>query len=301
MPQDKLAAAVSPRRSSRFGSALKTLLHTLVLVLIGFFAVLYSLQDRVIFPGAATQGTPQAALRPRPGEELITLTTKRGEKVVAFFGPALLPDGKPHPAPMSRPAFLYFYGNAMCLAYAEPEFDRFRRLGLNVMIPDYLGYGLSSGKPSESGCRETAEACLENLQTRGFKTSRIIVGGWSLGGAVAIDLAHRQPVGGLIAFSSFTSAQDMARNLIPIPLPRLLFHHRFENLNKIPSITCPILLGHGRLDTLVPFAMFGRLAAAAKAPLTKLVIDHAEHNDYYDVGGKEIDQAIMTFVDQLPQ
>jgi pimeloyl-ACP methyl ester carboxylesterase len=202
---------------------------------------------------------------------------------------------------MSRPALLYFYGNAMCLAYAEPEFDRFRRLGLNVMIPDYLGYGLSDGKPSELGCRETAEACLENLQARGFKPSRIIAGGWSLGGAVAMDLASRHPVAGLIAFCSFTSAQDMARNLIPLPLPRVLFRHRFESLTKIRTIKCPILLGHGRRDTLVPFPMFGRLAAAAKAPVTELVVDEAEHNDFYDAGGKQIDEAIRRFVDQLPE
>jgi fermentation-respiration switch protein FrsA (DUF1100 family) len=69
-------------------------------------------------------------------------------------------------------------------------------------------------------------------------------------------------------------------------------------LKKIPSITCPILLGHGRRDTLVPFPMFERLAAAAKAPLQTLVIDEAEHNDFYDEGGGRIDKAIGQFVKQ---
>ena len=92
----------------------------------------------------------------------------------------------------------------------------------------------------------------------------------------------------------------MARGIVPLPLPRFLFVHKFDNLNKIPRITCPILLGHGRRDTLVPFPMCERLAKAVKAPLTKVIIDEAEHNDFYDVGGKQIDEAIASFVEGLP-
>jgi fermentation-respiration switch protein FrsA (DUF1100 family) len=231
--------------------------------------------------------------------ELLRLSTPQGERVAALFGPALLPDGRSHPDPLSRPALLYFYGNAMCLAYAEAEFERFRRLGLNVMIPDYLGYGQSSGKPSEIGCRETAETAYKSLCLRGFSPSRIIVGGWSLGGAVAIDLASRRQVSGLIVLSTFTSTHDMASSIFPLPLPHWFFAHRFESLSKITSITCPILLGHGRRDPLVPFSMFERLAAAVQAPLTTLVIDGAEHNDFFDVGGKRIDEAIERFVESL--
>lgn len=271
------------------------------LVPLGFLIVLYSLQDRMIFPGAATQGTAEAVVSPWTGAELLRLTTPRGDHVAAMFGPALLPDGRLAPDPQSRPALVYFYCNAMCLAYCEPEFQRFRRLGLNVLIPDYLGYGMSGGKASEQGCRETAIACLNALRSRGFATSRVIAGGWSLGGAVAIDLAAREPLCGLIAFSTFTSAQEMARSIIPLPLPGILFRHRFDSLAKLPRITCPILLGHGRRDMLVPFAMFERLSKAVTAPLLTLVLDEAEHNDFYDVGGERIDAAIRRFLDTLPR
>jgi fermentation-respiration switch protein FrsA (DUF1100 family) len=187
----------------------------------------------------------------------------------------------------------------MCLAFCEPEFERFRRLGLNVLIPDYLGFGLSDGKASEIGCRETAMTSLEALRSRGFADSRIITSGWSLGGAVAIDLAYRQRLGGLIAFSTFTSMRDMARGIVPVPLPGVLFAHKFDSLSKMPSITCPILLGHGRLDTLAPFPMQDRLAKAARSPVTTLVIDDAEHNDFYDVGDQHIDEAIRRFVERF--
>ncbi|WP_168189483.1 alpha/beta hydrolase [Paludisphaera borealis] len=258
--------------------------------------VLDAFQANMIFPGAATQGRPEAVVRPGPGGELARLTTSHGDEVVALYGPALQADGRAHPDPASRPALVYFYGNAMCLAYSAAEFDRFRRLGLNVLIPDYLGYGMSGGKPSEAGCRETAESCYQHLMSRGFRSDQIFAGGWSLGGAVAIDLASRQPVAGLFAFSTFTSVREMSRAVVPLPLPGVLFKHKFDSLSKIPKLTCPVLLGHGRNDPLVPFSMFERLAAATKSPLTKLIVDRAEHNDFFDVGGRRIDEAIKKLV-----
>jgi uncharacterized protein len=273
-----------------------------LLVLVGFLFVLFTLQDRVIFPGASTQGTAAAVVRPRPGTDLVMLDAIHGEKVAALFGPALTSDGKPDPRASHRPALIYFYGNAMCAAYAETEFDRFRRLGLNVIIPDYLGYGMSDGRPSEKGCQATADAAYDYLvSNRGFAPERIISAGWSLGGAVAIDLAFRRPVAGLIAFSTFTSTHEMARTFFPLGLPRWFFRHRFDSVSKITTIACPILLGHGRLDALVPFEMNERLAAAAKGPVTRLVIDQAEHNDFYDVGGRRIDEAIAKFVNGLDE
>ncbi|MGC8641790.1 MAG: alpha/beta hydrolase [Isosphaeraceae bacterium] len=299
----KIAPTPEPTqsRSGRGRALLRSGLRLLLLSVLGFLAVLFLLQDRIIFPGTATQGTPQSVVHPPPGAELLTLTTSRGERVAALYGPALLPDGRPHPDPASRPALVYFYGNAMCLAYCGPEFDRFRRLGLNVLIPDFLGYGQSGGKASEVGCRETAETAYQALRKRGFPANRIIAGGWSLGGAVAIDLASRQQVAGLIAFSTFTNTHDMALRILPVPLPRFMFVHKFDSLSKISRISCPILLGHGRKDPLVPFAMFEQLARAVKAPLTKVIVNEAGHNDFYDVGDKQIDQAIRHFVARLSE
>jgi fermentation-respiration switch protein FrsA (DUF1100 family) len=262
----------------------------------GFLVVVYFLQGRIIFPGAATQGADQSKVRPRSGTELVTLTTASGDRVAALFGPALSPDGHALPDASSRPALIYFYGNAMCLAYCDDEFDRFRRLGLNVLIPDYIGYGLSGGKASEIGCRETAEAGFENLRSRGFPANRIIAAGWSLGGAVAIDLASRHPVGGLIAFSTFTNTRDMGKTIFPIALPRWFFRDRFESLRKISDVHCPILLGHGRRDSLIPFSMSERLLAATNPTAPRIVIDEADHNDFFQIGGRKLWEAIAKFV-----
>jgi pimeloyl-ACP methyl ester carboxylesterase len=282
----------------------------LVLVYAGVAIVLYTFQTNVIFPGASTQGDPHAQLRPGPGTELIQLRSPHGENIAALFGPALRGDGEPDPDAVRRPTLIYFYGNAMCVASALFQFEHVRRLGLNVVIPDYLGYGMSGGRPSERGCQDTALAVYDYLTTRrgiptsqilagGIPTSQILAGGWSLGGAVAIDLAWRRPVSGLIVFCTFTSGVDMARRLVPFLPISLLLRHRFENLNKLRQIDCPVLIGHGRRDSVIPFGMAERLAAAAKGPVTTLWITQADHNDFFDVAGRRVDDAISEFVSRV--
>jgi uncharacterized protein len=260
-------------------------------------AVYYGFQTRIIFPGAESQGQPFAKLRPPPGCELVTLATPLGEQVAAIYGPALAPDARPDPAADSRPTLIYFYGNAMCASASIDQFDEFRRLGLNVIIPDYLGYGMSGGHASEKGCQATADAVYEYLVAkRHVAPGRIIAGGWSLGAAVAIDLASRHKVGGLIAFSAFTSGVDMGRRIAPFLPVSLLLRHRFESQRKIKTIQCPILIGHGRADSLIPFEMGQKLAASAGGPVSTLWIDGAGHNDFFDTGGRRIDEAIVRFM-----
>ena len=268
-----------------------------VVIYLGLLTVMFSLQTRIIFPGASTQGQPFAEVRPRPGTELVRLETEHGERVVALFGPALTADGRPDPARRIRPTLIYFYGNAMCLSYAaarlraippagpERADPRIRRLRHERRQP------LREGMPGHGRC---------GLRLPGLdSTSRpqtIIAAGWSLGGAVAIDLASRRRVGGLIVFSSFTSGVDMARRMLPFVPVSLLLRHRFDSMHKIAKIPCPILIGHGRRDRIVPFEMGEKLAATAGGPVTTLWIDEADHNDFFDVGGRRIDEAITRFV-----
>jgi pimeloyl-ACP methyl ester carboxylesterase len=281
---------------------LVTLIRIPLLVYAGIVVVLFAIQTRLIFPGSETQGKPEAVVPTPPDAELVTLTTARGDRVVALFGKALSPDGSPRPDASACPTLLYFYGNAMCLRDASDEFGRFRRLGANVLIPEYVGFGMSGGKPGESGCRETAEAALAHLgNRRDVDRGRVVAAGWSLGGAVALDLASRHPVAGVATFCTFTRMADVSRRLFPFLPGSLLLRHRFENVSKIGRVGCPVLLGHGRDDRTIPFAMADRLAEAARGPVTRVTIEGADHNDFFQTGGERVRTALSRFIDQLPR
>lgn len=276
---------------------LVVLARLLILVYLGVLASLYALQTRMIFPGHAMQGDPETALQSAPGVEILALKAADGMPIAGIFGAALTAEGQPREDASHRPTLLYFYGNGMCAAWSKSEFEAFRRRGLNVLVPDYLGYGASSGMPSEAGCAATADAAYEHLKGRAdVDPTRIVAAGWSLGGAVAADLASRRPVAGLVLLSSFTSAADMARRLSPL-IPGFLLRHRFESLRKVRGITVPTFVGHGREDSLIPFAMGERLADTAGGPVTRYVVERGDHNEFFDRGGPSLFDAIGRFAE----
>ena len=144
------------------------LLRSAVFIYVGVIVVLFAIQDYLIFPGRGTQGAKHAIIRESKHEnyELVHLTTSRGDKTVALFGRALNADGRPHGDAASQPTILFFYGNAMCLADSFGIFEDFRRLGVNVMVGEFVGYGMSTGKAGERTLYETADACWDHLQSR---------------------------------------------------------------------------------------------------------------------------------------
>lgn len=290
------------RRSPLVRSALR-LARTIAIIYLGLLLVFSTLQANLIFPGRVTQGLPEARVTPPEGAELLRLTTPRGETITALFGRALA-GGQPISPEEARAAvtILYFYGNGMCLADAVDQFQLFRELGCNVLIPDYPGFGMSSGEPSETGCSAAADASYAHLLSRkDVDPSRIVVAGWSLGGAVALDLAVRAspPPAGLIAFSTFTSLTELGQSRFPWIPVGVFLRHRFENDRKIARVACPILLGHGRQDEIVPVAMTGRLAKMASQPVESFVIDRASHNDFFETDLALLRTRIQQFLQSL--
>ena len=94
----------------------------------------------------------------------------------------------------------------------------------------------------------------------------------------------------------------MAQKVFPWLPARWLVRNQMDNLSKIRQVTCPIFIGHGTQDELVPFAMAERLAQVARqrGPVTFLPIGGCGHNDFFEVGGYALWTAIWDFTMNLP-
>ncbi|GER36047.1 alpha/beta-Hydrolases superfamily protein [Striga asiatica] len=118
-----------------------------------------------------------------------------------------------------RPTVLFFQENAGNIAHRlEMVHVMLQKLQCNVFMLSYRGYGASDGFPSQHGITKDAQAALDHLVQRAdIDTSRIIVFGRSLGGAVGAVLTKNNPdkVAALILENTFTSILDMAGVLLP--------------------------------------------------------------------------------------
>ncbi|WP_293130776.1 alpha/beta hydrolase [Okeania sp. SIO3I5] len=90
---------------------------------------------------------------------------------------------------------LYFHGNGVNIGANVEQAYKFHKLGFDVLLIDYRGYGLSTGNfPSEAQIYQDIEIVWNYLvNQRQINPQSILVYGHSLGGAIAIELATRHP------------------------------------------------------------------------------------------------------------
>lgn len=183
-----------------------------------------------------------------------------------------------------RGAAIYLHGNAGHLGDRGTVAAALSNLGLDVLLPDYRGYGASEGKPSEEGLYADARAAHRWLvEERDLDPRRIIVVGNSLGSAVAAELALERPVGGVVLLGPFTDIPAIARHRLPwlpewyLDWPR----PRFDTLDRASRLAVPTLVGAGADDRVIPPGQSRAVYEALRAPRRWLELPGAGHNDIF--------------------
>ncbi len=192
---------------------------------------------------------------------------------------------------------LFFGGNE---TYASQELELINNLSKNysVIMMDYRGYGESTGDSDYNNIVTDGIAVFHYL-TNEMKVSsnNIIIGGLSLGGAVACQITHDlikyENIGGLILISTFSSLGDMANLLI-----RQKYHNNnFESIinmitydvlntnNNLKYIDnkCKILIVHNGKDTLIPITQAMRNYNAISNTNKFHIVKTGNHCDFPDI------------------
>jgi len=244
---------------------------------IGFGMYLYFAQNRfAFFPGRELSLSPGELGLPFDD---VFIEVADGQRVHGWFFPTDSANSGE-----DRPVVLFCHGNAGNISHRLETVVFLRDMGADVLLFDYRGYGRSDGSPTEANVYADAEACYRWLTgERGYKATQVVAFGRSLGGVVAVDLASRQPLRGLIVESSLTSARDMARRMFPFFPVGWLMRIHFDSIGKIGTVSCPVLVTHSPDDEMVPYEMGRGLYDAARPP-RRFVELTGGHNDrhYFD-------------------
>jgi hypothetical protein len=249
--------------------------------------VLWAGQRRMIYfpfgdvPTSAAAGLPRA--------ESVAFTTADGLTLHGWFVPAA--------QPATRHTVIVFNGNAGHRAMRAPLADALARRGIASLLFDYRGFGGNPGSPSEEGLALDARAARAYVAGRpDVDSTRLVYFGESLGTGVAVGLATEHPPAALILRSPFTSMVDIGRYHYPFLPVRWLLRDRFDSLDRIGSVGCPLLVIAGDRDSIIPPALSQRLYDAAPSPKRLVMIPGADHNDEDLFAGPRMIAAIVEFL-----
>jgi pimeloyl-ACP methyl ester carboxylesterase len=237
-------------------------------IYIAYCTLLFLLQRQIMFPrGMIPQ--PESSADSIPGLEKIWLETEFGKVESWLLQPVSGKDAGP------AAAVIFGHGNGELIDFWPDDFKGFTRFGMAVLLVEYPGYGRSAGSPSQQSITEAFVAAYDMLTARkNIDSSRIVLFGRSLGGGAVCALSLRRPSAALILMSTFTSARTFAKRYLA---PAFLVRDPFNNLAAVEKYQGPLLIMHGRHDTIVPFSHGTALREAAGQG--KLIAYEAGHND----------------------
>lgn len=219
------------------------------------------------------------------GVEEIVFKGKGGVDLIAWY----------RPARRGKPTLLYFTGNYGSTANRARKIDAIANSGYGVFMLNYRGYGGSRGWPTEKNNVADAVTAFEYLETElGVPAKNIVAYGESLGTGVATRLALQRPVKALVLEAPFTSVVDVGRQVwwfIPL---RLVMTDQYRTIDRIGSVTVPLLILHGARDSMIPVTQARQVYAAANEPKQLAILRQGDHNNLFDHGAWAKVEAFLT-------
>jgi uncharacterized protein len=245
------------------------LLKIVALLLVGAYGgamlMLASFEDDLLYDPGGALVSPNASTLPRAEQRFIQ--TADGQKLNAWYiAPA-----------ENKPVFLFFHGQGGRLNQLANRFRMLTGNGEGLLAVAYRGYNGSTGEPSEDGLHMDADAAYKMLTDMGTRPERIIVVGESLGTGVAVALAAKSLVGGLVLDAPYTSTADLAFRRFPYFPVHFIMEDQFRSDLLIGQIKVPVLMLHGSADKIVPIEFGRRLFNMANEPKRFVEIDGGEH------------------------
>ncbi len=268
------------------------LLATIVVIVILFFVsttvyVAMGQSKYIYSPDKNIAFTPKAV-----GLEFedVSLDTEDGEMVKAWFVPCVV-NGE-----SAKQTVLFCHGNAGDMGDRVGSLQTFNKLGFNVLIFDYRGFGESSGKPTEEGTYIDVMSCWDYLvDDRKISPKNIIVFGRSLGGAVACWMAAHADPAALVLESAFASIPAMAHETFPWLPVSLFCRFKYDNVVNVTKIHCPVMVAHSKADRVIPYKQGYRVFEAANEPKQFVEISGGHNGGGMD-SNAHYQEALVKFV-----
>lgn len=261
---DNLQVATGSRKKKLFFRALKIILLIYVVVGIG----LYFFQEKILLhPVSHPEGYSYTFSVPFR-EVNIPINKKENFNIVQF-----LPKDS-----VTKGVILYFHGNMKNIYHYARFADNFTRHGYEVWMPDYPGFGKTTGELTEKKLYDEALLTYK-LAGRRFKPASIIIYGRSFGSGIASQLASVIECRRLILETPYYSIPALFSYYAPVYPTSYMSKFKLPVNEYLKEVTAPVTIIHGTDDEIIPYSVTKKLKTALKPGDEFITIEAGKHNN----------------------
>jgi len=201
---------------------------------------------------------------------------------------------------------VHFHGNGEVIGdYLHDFAPLLDRMGYNIFLAEYRGYGMSTGAPALTAMLGDVERIIAAIDQ---SPEKLVFFGRSVGSLYAIHAAYHAPeAAGLILESGI--ADPLERLLLRVE-PRELgvtladieaaVARDLDHRAKLSHFKGTSLVMHTRHDGLVDLTHGERLYQWTAQPKTLKIFERGNHNSILMVNQQEYFQTVQDFLESLP-
>lgn len=181
----------------------------------------------------------------------------------------------------SRGVVLFFHGNKDNVEHYSRYAPYFTRHGYEVWMPDYPGYGKSTGELTENILYEIAEQVYKMARVN-FDAGQTVIYGKSLGTGIAAQLAATQPSSHLMLETPYYSMVSLAQSYAPILPVGVLLRFQLPVYAHLPLAKAPVTLLVAGHDEVIRPDNTLKLVPLLRPTDSCVVLPGAQHNSLPD-------------------
>ena len=242
------------------------IVFTLIYCSVGI--ALYHLQEKLLFHPKPLPQDFQFRFDIPFKEVNIPMTETENLNLIQFF---------PHDS-TAKGVVIYFHGNSDNVTRYAKHATNFTKHGYEVWMPDYPGYGKTTGKLTEENFYNQAKEVYKLAHSK-FSADSIIVYGKSLGSGVASYIAANFECKRLILETPFYNIPNLYIHYAPIYPVKRMSHFQFPVGENLKEVKCPVTIFHGTDDAVIPYSNALKLRKDLKPGDEFITIEGGAHNN----------------------
>jgi len=243
-------------------------LKVFILVYCGLGIVLYYLQEKILFHPKKLDSNYSFSFDQRFEEIKIPFNATDTVSMIKFFPKDSVRKG----------VVLYFHGNMKNVEHYARFVPAFTGKGYEVWMPDYPGYGKSTGERTEQKLYSIAYEIQKMAEVK-YAADSIIIYGKSLGTAIASYIASVKPCKCLILETPYYSIPSLFGSYAFMYPASVMSNYKLPTYEFLADVKAPVAIFHGTGDWVVPFRSGVRLKKMLKPSDVFIKISEGSHNN----------------------